>query len=177
MSPWLAAAYCALALGLGWLLAGGRRWRTKAVYVVCAPALALALWLGRPDPTGWPSRDAVPVHAQLVSALVDEPDPTNGDPGRIYLWLDLGAPAPRAFSLPYSRRLHEQVQRALDAVRHGTPVAVAHTPALGAHRAGAGHGLRAPLRFYPHPPAQLPPKVDPASPLIGGREATHSNAR
>jgi hypothetical protein len=177
MSPWLAAAYCALALGLGWLLAGGRRWRTKAVYVVCAPAVALALWLGRPDPTGWPSRAAVPTHAQLVSALVDEPDPTTGDPGRIYLWLDLGAAAPRAFSLPYSRPLHEQVQRALDAVRHGTPVGVAHASAAGARHGRAGQRVRAPLRFYPRPPVQLPPKVDAASPLNGGRGATRSTGR
>jgi hypothetical protein len=176
MSPWLATAYCALALGLGWLLAGGRRWRAKAVYVVCAPALALALWLGRPDPTGWPSRAAVPANAQLVSALVDEPDPTSGDPGRIYLWLELGTAAPRAFSLPYSRSLHERVQRALAAVRHGMPVGIVHAAAAGAH-GSAGQGRHAPLRFYPHPPVRLPPKAGAASPLIGGRGTTRSTGR
>jgi|GEM_PF-3557873 len=175
MSPWLAAAYCALALGLGWLLAGGRRWRTKAVYVVYAPAVALALWLGRPDASGWPSRDAVPANAQLVSALVDEPDPMSGDPGRIYLWLDLGTAAPRAFSLPYSRALHERVEHALNAVRHGTAVAVARASASA--RGSARVHAPSPLRFYPHPAVLLPPKVDAASPPEWGREATHSARR
>jgi hypothetical protein len=115
MSAWLALAYAALVLGLGWALAGGGDWRRRAPYVVLTPMVALALWLGRPNPAGWPTA------------------------GRIYLWLDVGRHAPRAYALPYSRALHEQVQRVLKRVAHGQPVA------LGRADARAGRGAHAEL--------------------------------
>jgi hypothetical protein len=162
VSPWLAAAYAALALGLAWSLASGGAWRRRAAYVVCAPPLALALWLGRADPAGWPSTAKVPAQSSLVWGVVDEPDPATGDRGRIYLWLDVGGTAPRAYSLPYSRALHEQVQQALNAVRHGRPIAVSPAGAhggSGSRRTRAGSGERSPLRFFAHPPVRLPPKT------------------
>ena len=161
MSVWLAAAYAALALGLGWVLAGDRSWRLRIPYIVLAPLVALALWLGRPNPAGWPTSLHVPAHATLQWAVVDEPDPATADPGRIYLWLDVGRPEPRAFSLPYTRRLHGQVQRSLRSVQHGGPVAVAHAaPAeargsRGRRHASGDHGA---LRFHPQPPGDLPSK-------------------
>jgi hypothetical protein len=157
MNAWLAFAYAALALGLGWVLAGDLAWRWRVPYIVAGPLVALALWLGRPDPAGWPTSMHVPAHASLQWALVDEPDPATADPGRIYLWLDVGRPSPRAFSLPYTRRLHTQVQHALRDVQHGRPVAVAPGSASGPRvnaRKDAGT-----LRFYPHPPTALPPKT------------------
>jgi hypothetical protein len=159
MSLWLAAAYALLALGVGWALARSGDWRSRAVYAVCAPLVALGLWLGRPDPAGWPSRAAMPAHAQLLWAQVKEPDAALADPGRIYLWVDLGAKAPRAYSIPYTRPLHEQVQRALTALQHGTPVGVARS-AAGPRRSGR-HGVKGPhmLRFLRQPPVVLPPKT------------------
>jgi hypothetical protein len=118
MSAWLAAAYACLALGLGWSLASGARWRRRIPFIVAAPAIALALWLGRPDPAGWPAARALPAHAALVSALVHEPDPATADRGRIYLWLDVGRGKPRAFSVPYSREAHRRVQQALGRLAH-----------------------------------------------------------
>lgn len=160
MSAWLACAYAALALGLGWTLAGGGDWRRRAPYIVLAPVVALALWLGRPNPAGWPTAAAVPAHAALQWALVDEPDPAAADPGRIYLWLDVGSRAPRAYALPYSRSLHEQVQRALTRVAHGQSVALdrSHANARRGRQQGAA-GRRSVIRFYPHPPVLLPPKT------------------
>jgi len=152
VNPWLAAAYAALALGLAWSLAGGPGWRRRAAYAVCAPPLAFALWVGRPDPAGWPASGKVPRESSLVSAVVDEPDPATGDRGHIYLWLDVGAAAPRAYSLPYSRALHEQVQHALDELKHG------HGVALAQGQGGGGHE-RVPLRLFPHPPPGLPAKA------------------
>jgi hypothetical protein len=156
VSAWLAAAYAALVLGLAWSLAGGASWRWRIPYIVCAPPLALALWLGRADTRGWPSTASVPAHSSLVSAVVDEPDPSTGDAGRIYVWLDVGGSAPRAYSLPYSRRMHEQVQRALTAWKHGRSIAVARAVAHGDQT----HGGRATstLRFSAQSPPQLPPK-------------------
>lgn len=125
MSPWLVGAYAALAPGLAWVLIGRGGWRRRVPFVVCTPALAFGLWLGQPDASGWPSAAKVPKQAALVWARVDEPDPGTGNRGRIYLWLDTGAPAPRAYELPYARSLHEQVQKALQSVRHGKPIEVA----------------------------------------------------
>jgi hypothetical protein len=158
VSPWLAAAYGALALGLAWSLAGNASWRRRVPYIVCAPPLALALWLGKPDAAGWPSTAKIPAGAQLVWAQIDEPDPAVADPGHVYLWLDVGGTAPRAFVLQYTRQLHEQVQRALNAVKRGRPMGVAR--AAG----GRGHGRATPghpggIRFYPHPSVVLPPKT------------------
>lgn len=161
MSVWLVSAYAALALGLAWLVAGGSRWRWRAPYIVVAPVLAVGLWLGRPNPAGWPTSIHTPAHATLDWALVDEPDPAASDPGRIYLWLDVGRSAPRAFSVPYSRPLHERVQRALAEVKRVQSIGVA----LGAKRARGGphapSGSRSVLRFYPDPPVELPPKTRP----------------
>lgn len=161
MSAWLAAAYAALALGLAWSLTTAERWRRRVPFIVAAPALALALWLGRPDPAGWPSGARLPAHASLVSALVREPDPATSDRGRIFLWLDVGRKAPRAYSLPYSRALHEQVQAALQAVAHGQPIEVSGTVSTR-RRGTSGHGAgahRSTLHFYPQPRVLLPPKT------------------
>jgi hypothetical protein len=158
MSAWLAAAYALLALGLGWALAGGQGWRRRAPFIVCTPALAL--WLGRPDPAGWPSTAGVPSHAGLLWALVSEPDPASADPGRIYLWLDTGRRAPRAYSLPYSRSLHEQVQHALDTLQHGRPTVLrrARPASSRGHRAGRqAAGSR--IHFVVAAPLRLPPKT------------------
>lgn len=158
MSPWLAAAYGALALGLAWSLTGTASWRRRAPYIVCAPPLALALWLGRPDPAGWPSAASIPKGAQLVWAQVDEPDPSVSDPGHVYLWLDVGGTEPRAYVVPYTRTLHQQVQKALQSVKRGRPMGVART--VGGHGHGqATPGHRGEIRFYPHPPVVLPAKT------------------
>jgi hypothetical protein len=160
MSAWLAFAYAALVIGVGWTLAAGGDWRRRAPYVVLAPAVALALWLGRPNPAGWPTAAAVPAHAALQWALVDEPDPAAADPGRIYLWLDVGSRAPRAYALPYSRSLHEQVQRALKRVARGQSVALGRSRARAARgRQQSSPGKRSVIRFYPHPAVTLPPKT------------------
>jgi hypothetical protein len=160
VSAWLAFAYAALALGYGWILAGGGDWRRRAPYVVLAPVVALALWLGRPNAAGWPTAASVPAHAMLQWALVDEPDPSTADPGRIYLWLDVGSRAPRAYALPYSRTLHEQVQRVLKRVAHGEPIALGRSRTRAARqRRQSSSGRRSVIRFYPHPPVRLPPKT------------------
>jgi hypothetical protein len=137
----------------------GHRERERAAARSSAPPLAFALWLGKPDPAGWPSAASFPKGAQLVWAQVDEPDPAASDPGHVYLRLDVGATAPRAYSLPYSRQLHEQVMRALKAVKQGRPMGVARV----AHRGTRGQPVpgshRMQVRFSEHPPVVLPPKT------------------
>jgi len=162
VNAWLVAAYAVLALGLAWTLTGrGSGWMRRAPYIVAAPSLALALWLGQPNPAGWPSTAKVPSRAGLLWALVTEPDPANADPGRIYLWLDTGRHAPRAYSLPYSRSLHEQVQRALSTIKHGGPVELQRSAKSRrgptdkqTNQAPGNH-----IRFVVNARVQLPPKT------------------
>jgi hypothetical protein len=167
MSAWLAAAYAVLALGIAWALIGAGSWKRRVPFILCAPPLAVGLWLGRPDPAGWPSLANVPKHAGLVWAQVDEPDPATANPGRIYLWLDTGKPAPRAYSMPYSRPLHERVQQALKAIRRGDPIAMARlarrrTPSARQQHTREPTSTR--VRFYRQPPVQLPPKTPANNP-------------
>jgi hypothetical protein len=170
VSTWLVGAYAALTLGLAWALIGSGGWRRRVPFVVATPALAFGLWLGQPDASGWPSVNKVPKQAALVWARVDEPDTASGNRGRIYLWLDTGAPAPRAYELPYTRSLHEQVQKALKSVQHGKPIEVARVkrgrkPVRGQRSTQGNHAHQSAaeatstLRFYPQPPVLLPPKT------------------
>jgi hypothetical protein len=162
VSAWLAAAYGALALGLAWMLTSRPDWWLRASYIVCAPVLALGLWLGRPDTAGWPSTAKMPSQSSLLWAVVDEPDPALSDPGHIYLWLDVGSPSPRAYVLPYSRQLHEQVQRALASLQKQRPVEVSRTtarPSSGRPSRRSGQQQTAGLQFRPGRLPQLPVKA------------------
>ena len=154
MSAWLAAAYAVLVLGLAWSLTGGARWARRIPFIGAAPALAIALWRGRPDPAGWPSGARLPAHAEVVSALVREPDPATADKGRIYLWLDVGRSAPRAFELPYSRSLHEQVQRALAHLARRQPVRMAAAASGPRSRSGRKGSIQFTLRRVSELPAK-----------------------
>jgi hypothetical protein len=161
MSAWLAAAYACLALGLGWSLASGARWRRRIPFIVAAPAVALALWLGRPDPAGWPTARGLPAHAGLVSALVREPDPATADRGRIYLWLDVGRGAPRAFSVPYTREAHRRVQKALGRLAHRQSVQLVRAARARGTRTRSGPVVG--FAFGRRPPP-LPAKSSDGSP-------------
>lgn len=155
MSVELVAVYAGLTLLAGLLIAEkGRDWRLRLVAIIVAPLLAFALWQAAQPPQGWPTSSRTPKAAVLLWGAIREPQ--SGDPGRIFIWLDVGAAEPRAFSLPYTRRLHKQLQAAMNATRHGHTVTVASQPHP---QAGRQNGQHSPgIHFYPHPPAQLPAK-------------------
>jgi hypothetical protein len=85
----------------------------------------LAVWNALDSFSGWPTDQRPPARALLVSRTVDEPK-------AIYVWLVAPAPsgvfaylpdkaAPRAYRLPYSRELHEQVTRGTALAKAGAP--------------------------------------------------------
>ena len=155
MSPELLAVYAGVALIAGLFLADrGRDWRVRLVAIVAAPLLAFALWQAAQPPQGWPTGHPIPRSAGFLWGVIREPQ--TGDPGRIYVWLDVGADRPRAFSLPYTRRLHRQVQAAVDATKHGHSITVTRPHGHGHVRRDGQHSSA--LRFYPHPPVRLPAK-------------------
>ncbi|MEE9321046.1 MAG: hypothetical protein V3U76_11415 [Granulosicoccus sp.] len=81
---------------------------------------------------GWPTEHDLPQRFYLHAVSIDEPH-------RIYLWgtdLDrgLGRTVPRAFSVPYSPKLHDKVDKASRKLRKNLPViAQVGTPTSGAN--------------------------------------------
>lgn len=159
MTAWLAAAYAILLLAACWTLARAASIRTAVFFIAAAVALSAGLWLAIPDTSGYPTAHQPPKTAALIWGTVDEPDPQSGDPGHIYLWLDSGNGVPRAYRIPYTRQLHRQLQVALQQVKHGRPMTVAHASRSSAsgHASNRGHQYGA-WRIYPQPPPGLPPK-------------------
>ncbi len=73
---------------------------------------------------GWPSSNAVPEKFLLHGAVIEEPNKEEGVAGTIFLWAtDLSsfipAEQPRAYVMPYSKRLHSAAQEALRNMRNG----------------------------------------------------------
>lgn len=160
MNPLLVIGYAGLVLAICWYFTGSRRdWRITLTLAVVLPALAFADWKAVQPPLGWPSRQPQPRQAGFLWGVIREPDPQASDRGRIFLWLDVGTDRPRAYSLPYTRQLHRQVQAAIDATKHGRTITVAHV-ATG-HRPGHQGPAGGRLVFYQHPPVVLPAKEHP----------------
>ncbi len=95
-------------------------WLVKATSNI---VVALFFWVSYqswPSILGWPTATDLPRQFYLHAVTIDEPT-------TIYLWgtdLDrgLGKTIPRAFSLPYTPRLHDRVDKAVRKIRKGLPV-------------------------------------------------------
>lgn len=121
-------------------------WWVKVPLILSTLGFSIAIWLSIASYKGWPTTAELPVKSLVMSGIVREPEPARDDPGSIYLWLvpfddmssanplDYSAPRgePRSFKLPYSRALHEAVDKAMSLVRQGKPVVL--------DRSGKPHG-------------------------------------
>ena len=98
---------------------------------------------------GLPSPDPLPERFVMLSALVEEP--TAKAPGSVYLWVspfgDGAGLQPRAYRLPYSKALHEQVEGGLRRSRDG----VSQMGSAQLVRSGNGEGIG---WLTPHPEVQ-----------------------
>lgn len=95
-------------------------WAVKTGANLAAFALFVVTYHSWPGVLGWPTERDLPRQFYLHAVNVDEP-------ARIYLWgtdleRGLGRNVPRAFSIPYSTRLHEQVDQVGRKLRKGLPV-------------------------------------------------------
>ena len=140
-----------------WLLVGARgAWPEKALLVLVVASFAFVVWRSLASLDGWPASARPPDRAVLVASSVDEPR-------WIYLWLLPEQPhgllgyrpasgEPRAYRVRYSRRLHEQLERARRLARIGARVE------LRRGRGPRGSLSRGTFRAYRLPPG-LPPKT------------------
>ncbi|MEZ5931278.1 MAG: hypothetical protein R3F54_04905 [Alphaproteobacteria bacterium] len=139
----LTGLYAALALLLLSLqLKSAWSWRVKAAVIALALPAVIGVYLAIQAQLGWPSDTGLPAHFQLHAAVVDEPAAKDAEGGAIFLWLtpwadpeaeEANAPdhRPRAFALPYSRALHQQVHAMQERLARGELV-------VGRHRQGQG---------------------------------------
>ncbi len=119
--------------------------------------------------SGWPAAINVPKRSLFVSGEVIEPNKSTGEKGRIYIWLipprahvgvfgyNPKGSEPRAFSLPYSRNLHQAVSQALAAQKKGHMTELRNNQQSNRDDKGS---VVAPGKYkaYILPPTQLPPK-------------------
>jgi len=73
---------------------------------------------------GLPSTDALPARFVMIAAIVDEP--RGKFQGALYMWVTpieegKSVMQPRAYKLPYSRVLHEQIADGMKKGREGVP--------------------------------------------------------
>lgn len=125
------------------------RWLTKLALTVLLVGFALDVSRSLDSYAGWPTAEEMPDDAQLLGAIIREPTARVDDSGAIYVWVRPLAPPesgllretpspdePRAFRLPYSREMHEEMEAAMQAIRQGQPVGLHR----GRHKGKRGQG-------------------------------------
>ena len=145
------------------------RWPVKSAAIGLALPASIGAFVTIEAQLGWPSHAGMPANFQLHAALVNEPAVEASDDGSIYLWLtpwDEVLPAnaddanpsqrPRAFDLPYSRDLHQQVQDMQERLARGEMVVGRHERARGWQRRFGQQDGQIALEAPPPPP--LPEK-------------------
>jgi hypothetical protein len=130
-----------------WIVIGAKGWWLLKLPVIAATLyFGIAVWYSVDSYLGWPSTQYPPRQFQLHWALVNEPAKGGNDPGGIYLWLSkmkheddkkiektwekwftwLGyeqdTQSPRVYIVPYSRPLHEQMQKAQEMLKKGRKI-------------------------------------------------------
>lgn len=146
-----------------------KQWQTRrllAILLVVLPCFYVLHFVGLRALTGWPSDAAPPDEFELIYEHVMEPDKNSGTAGAIYLWLATPASdAPRAYRLPYSKPLHEQVTQAADRRSSGKAQIGQRRPSGGP---SAHDGQPQPeYRFFNQPNRRPPPKTE-SGPSDGG---------
>ena len=173
-----------------WFVIGSKgHWGIKAAMIVLSLYFCLSVGFSIAEFMGWPTDGKLPPKFLLYWAVIQEPDAKLGDEGSIYVWVRPinetgiehkgrnyyllsfydGKSQPRAYSIPYSRELHEQTQKAIDTISKGGGVGGTSgengEKGRGEGRVGdkAGDGGRSltnngGIEFHKLPPPKLPDK-------------------
>ena len=117
----LIVAYVIIAaLLLGLNLHSNWNWLIKSTVNIIVVVFLWVTYQSWPGILGWPTERDLPEKFYLHAINIDEPD-------RIYLWgadIDSGLnrTVPRSYSLPYTKQLHDRVDKAGRKLRKGLPV-------------------------------------------------------
>lgn len=112
-------------------------WWAKLLMILVVIGFSLAVWSALDSYLGWPTKEPTPTRFILLWAEIREPEPKLDFAGAIYIWLipyekvstepgplehkpQLGTP--RAYELPYSRPVHEQMAKAREIIMGGGTV-------------------------------------------------------
>jgi len=126
----VAAAYVVLAvLLLSVNVASRWLWWIKSVAIVVTALFFVQSYSSVAGLIGWPTNDRLPDRFEFLWATVAEPNKFFDVPGAVFIWVDAfgadDAPngTPRAYRVPYSRALSDQIAAAEALVREGKAVA------------------------------------------------------
>lgn len=160
----LVGSYVMLALLLLSLnLRSAWTWPVKAGAIGVTAGFFVIAFLAVLGLLGWPTDAAPPGRFRLHAALVREPDRADGSAGAIYLWLsprsedDEILKSPRAYAMPYSRKLHEQTARAQGRLEAGRAVEGRTRPRAGWSGRFTSHDAR--IELFAPPRSSPPPKA------------------
>lgn len=104
-------------------------WWIKGVAIVFTALFFVQSYASVTGLIGWPTKDQIPGRFEFLWATVAEPNKFYNIDGAVFMWIvALGAGdeplgEPRAFRVPYTRALSEQVVKAQALVREGKVVA------------------------------------------------------
>lgn len=159
MIPVIAVGFVMLAGLLLWFVIGSRgAWWLKLPLIVGTCAFTFAVWDAMDSFTGWATGQDPPARALFLRGMVDEPD-------AIYVWL-IAPPEPgllayrpqdgepRAYRLPYTRQLHERVDRGNELTRRGQRVELRQMQPDGEN----GRGTQLAIQINRLTPRGLPSK-------------------
>lgn len=168
-----------------WMIILGRgHWTLKSLAVSVSIYYSVCLFAGVREIMGWPCEAELPERFVIKQAVINEPSKVGSGEGEIVIWLvaidEKFAPAeypaswlllgsagkpgdPRSIRIPYSKKMHESVQKALEMGREGRGVYMERGQ-LTEKKAGGKDGtssLSRDTEFIPHmlPPPSLPEKI------------------
>ena len=130
----------------------------KVALSLILPIVYYPHWMGLVQSIGWPSSQELPERFELISSDIIEPNDYMKVPGNIHLWVRTRANTPpRAYSLPYSRELHDELtatrQRSAQGRRQVGSLSNSDSRGRGTNIAGGKT-----LEFHSEPKKRLPAK-------------------
>lgn len=138
----LTIGFAVIASLLLWVIIGSKgHWATKAFVIAVALYFCLSVGVSIRGFKGWPTDEPLPDEFHVHWVVIQEPDRKTGFGGAIFAWvhplkerkkpsgwtdylvlLRGNSSEPRAYKLPYTRKLHEKAQEALGMIMGGQQV-------------------------------------------------------
>jgi hypothetical protein len=142
------------ALLLAVLIRARLAFATRLLITVAAATAYLLHYAGLEALTGRPTGTGLPEEFDVLGTRIVEPRRSNGEPGRIELWIrEAGSRESRLHRLPYSSATHEEVNRASSRMRRGLDQQGRVESTDGTQPDQSA------VRFEDKPPPRLPSKV------------------